>query len=279
VLASALVLSEALFLPLMLAALWGQAVLWPAAGVAPPGRSTGWAVAVATGAAAGAAVLVRPSWALFPPAMLLAWIVAGGRGRRGGAARGAVLVALGAVLVMAPWWVRNARVFGRFVPTAMWVGASLYDGLNPRATGASDMEFLSAPDIWPLDEEAQDAALRDRAWAFVREQPGRAARLAVVKVARFWSPWPNAEDLAAPGLTVLFALYTLPIYGLMVLGAWDRRHDVRALVLLAGPLLYFSALHMVFVSSVRYRIPGIPPALVLAAIGLERVQDVWRPKS
>ena len=29
-----------------------------------------------------------------------------------------------------------------------------------------------------------------------------------------------------------------------------------ALVLLAGPIIYFCAVHLVFVSSIRYRIPG-----------------------
>src|SRR5262249_45420011 len=153
--------------------LWGQAVLWPAPGREPPRRSG--VLALAVGGVWGASVLVRPSWALGIPMLLGAWVVASGRGRRRAAARGAVLVVLGLALVMSPWWIRNARVYGRFVPTALWAGASLYDGLNPRANGASEMDtFLNEPDIWPLDEETQDAVLWNRALAFARAHPRRA---------------------------------------------------------------------------------------------------------
>ena len=95
--------------------------------------------------------------------------------------------------------------------------------------------------------------------------------LAAVKAARFWSPWPNAEGFRSPALAVASALVTLPQFALLALGVWDRRRDRRALVLLAGPLLYVFALHLVFVSSMRYRIPAAVPALGLAAVGLKRV--------
>jgi hypothetical protein len=180
---------------------------------------------------------------------------------------------LGLVVVMAPWWIRNHRLYGRFVPTAIWTGASLYDGLNPTATGASDMDtFMASPEVWPLDEEQQDATLRRRALAFAREHPGRVLRLALVKLARYWSPWPNAATFRSPVVLLAGAAVELPIYALILLGAWDRRRDPRGLVLLAGPLLYFCALHMVFASSMRYRIPAEMPALVLAAIGLARLR-------
>jgi 4-amino-4-deoxy-L-arabinose transferase-like glycosyltransferase len=290
---SALVLSEALFIPLMLATLWGLAVLWPGADsdatadVGEPGRPRrGWLWAVGAGAASGAAVLVRPSWLLCVPALPAAWLLASvrRRGRRAEALRGAILFGIGAVAVLSPWWARNARVYGRFVPTALWAGASLYDGLNPHASGASAMdEFLAAPDIWPLDEETQDAELWRRAVAFARQDPWRVLALAAIKAARYWSPWPNAEGFRAPAVAWASALYNVPLLAAMALGAWDRRRDFRALVLLAGPLVYFAALHMVFASSMRYRIPAEVPAFGLAAIGIGRVfgrdvEDASRPE-
>jgi hypothetical protein len=63
----------------------------------------------------------------------------------------------------------------------------------------------------------------------------------------------------------------LPVLVLILAGLWDRRRDRRAWVLLAGPLLYFCALHLVFASSMRYRIPGEIPALGLAAFGWNRL--------
>ena len=175
-----------------------------AGGLSPIATGRFLLLSLGTGAAAGAAVLVRPSWALFVPAMLAAWVVAGlriGQGRS--AVRGAVLCARASSLVMAPWWVRNARVYGRFVPTALWLGASLYDGLNPRATGASDMlPFLRDPEIWPLDEQDQDAELTRRAIAFARQEPGSVLGLAFLKFGRYWSPWPNAAGFRSWGVAV-----------------------------------------------------------------------------
>ena len=261
----ALVLSEGVFIPLMLAGLWGLSLLWARGDEAPPKRET--AIAIGTGIMHGAAILVRPSWALMVPLLLACWVGFA----RSRALRNALLVVAAVAVVMAPWWVRNARVFGRFVPTALWVGASLYDGLSPTATGASDMEFLGEPGIVELDEASQNATLRRRAVDFALSHPGRALELAAIKAARFWSPWPNAETLRSPLAAWASAIVTIPLFALVALGTWECRRDGRALVLLLGPLVYFMILHMIFVSSIRYRIPGFLPALGLAAVGWKRV--------
>jgi 4-amino-4-deoxy-L-arabinose transferase-like glycosyltransferase len=281
---SAILLSEAVFVPLMTVSLWGQAILWRwLKSPETPRTRKPLVVALASGAAAGAAVLVRPSWVLFIPLMLAVPLVATWRSANAPvrALRNALLTVVGFMIVMAPWWARNATIYGRFVPTALWMGASLYDGLNPAATGASDMTFLGAPNIWPLDEEDQDAELSRRALVFAREQPGRVLWLGLVKLARFWTPWPNADVLRSPFVAIAAALFELPMLGLIALGLWSRRGDSRAWVLLAGPLLYFCAIHLLFASSMRYRIPGEIPALALAAFGCETLISravVWRER-
>jgi hypothetical protein len=259
---SALLLSEAVFLPLLLLGLWGMAKLW--SDVRPRSLPP---IALGTGAAFGAAVLVKPSFALFVPAAAACWVMAT---RRRASLIGALLLGFGAAAVMSPWWVRNQRLYGRFVPTALWMGASLYDGLNPTATGKSDMRFLDAPELQPLDEQSLDRLLTRRAIAFARAHPGRAIELAVLKAARFWCPWPNAEGFRSLPAMIVGTLVTIPVYILLAIGLWNCRRDARALVLLAGPLFYFAAIHMAFASSVRYRAPGMVPALGLAGLGALR---------
>ena len=268
---SALVLSEALFLPLMMLAQWALSAVWEPSGNCSLNRRASFGLSVLAGAATGAAILARPSWALYPPLVLTAWVVLTPRGSRRPALGKALVVALALSAVMAPWWARNASIYGKFVPTALWMGASLYDGLSPTATGASDMRFLAEPEFWPLDEEAQDSTLRGRALSFARSHPGRVLELAALKAARFWSPWPNAEGFRSPLLAVASMAVVLPQYALLALGAWHLRRDARALTLLGLPLAYTFLLHLVFVSSMRYRIPVLVPALGMAAVGLREV--------
>jgi hypothetical protein len=52
---------------------------------------------------------------------------------------------------------------------------------------------------------------------------------------------------------------------LALVGAWRLRRRWRVLVLLAGPVLYFCVIHLVFVSSIRYREAAMLPMLGLAA--------------
>ena len=265
---SALLLSETLFVPLVMLGLCGLERL------TRPGlagnRGLGLA-SIGAGLVQGITVLVRPSWLLFMP-LACVWLLRAMTAERRIRARAGMisLFVLGFVLILAPWWARNALVFQRFVPTALWMGASLYDGLNPAATGASDMRFLDDPEIRQLDEQSQDRFLRDQAWAFVRDQPVRALQLAAIKFGRFWSPWPNAAEFRYPGVAVVSAVISIPLFALMAAGVWGLRNNRRALFLMAAPLIYVSLLHLVFVGSIRYRLAVQVPAFGLVAFALSK---------
>jgi len=277
---SVFVLAEALFCPLMMAHL----VSWVYAGRSVRrGGEIIWSVVA--GGAAGLAVLTRPSWLLFLP-FVIGCLVLASRDRWRHLRIGFwMLCAL--CVVMGPWWIRNYRVAGEFVPTTLQVGASLYDGLSPTATGASDMRFAQQFFHAQKREDAElgrsqqgfesrlDRRLGDAARAWARAHKTDALRLAGRKFLRMWNVWPNAAEFRSWTLRVVVAAGYLPVLVLGAIGAWRWGRRGWPFVLCVLPAVYFTCLHMVFVSSIRYRDPAMLVWIVLAAAVLADGWAYW----
>ncbi|MEX2091583.1 MAG: glycosyltransferase family 39 protein [Pirellulales bacterium] len=257
--------------------------------------STSYAIAVCAGAIGGMATLTRPSWLLFTPLFVALWTLASRfdhrQTRRQLALGGTMLAAL--AIAMTPWWIHNYRVVGRFVPTTLWVGPSLYDGLSPTADGRSDMSFVPAfeaklraadaanPPIAsdPPFEYRFDRLLRDAALRWAAANPVNTLELAGTKLLRMWNIWPNEPQFRSWFVRLaVFGTYT-PILLLSLYGAWrfrDRGLDVLLLIL---PAVYFSLLHAVFIGSLRYRQPAMLTLAILAAAVLISLLDRFQQRT
>lgn len=282
---STFILSEAPFTPIMLAQLYCASVAWKSP---CPKHAAGWGFFA--GVCGGLATLMRPSWLLFVPFAALILVGVGPERRRVMLLFATMFAGL--CLTLAPWWARNYAVAGRFVPTSLQVGASLYDGLSPQADGGSEMRFVSRfvseqreadvanpPPAGELFEDRLDRRMRDASLAWAAAHPRRVLELVGVKFLRIWRPIPNAAELSSRTLAWVLAATYLPALLLAVLGVWksppDRR---RALLLLVLPALYFTCLHLIFVSSIRYRQPAMLPLLVLSAAGVVGLgRRIWQP--
>jgi len=233
--------------------------------------------AIAAGAAFGAATLVRSSLLLYVPMAAGAWVVLR-RFKVGAFVRAAMMLAAFAA-VMAPWVVRNWRVTGHFVPTRLRVGPSLYEALNPEADGGPMMQRIDWGDgTEGLTEYEKNALWRIRAIEYAKQNPGHVASLAVRKLVRFWNIMPNDPRFRRPLIVIGMGLPFAGVMFLALLGGWLSwgRADVALTALL--PVVYYSLLHMVFVSSVRYRVAVMPLLIVLAGLGMVRVRGHVRSR-
>ena len=294
---SVFILSEAIFCPLMLLSLGFTSFAIQAKNESR--WEVAWSWMLISGATSGAACLARPSWSLWPAILfsyLLVLMVQATRGtlvkdRLGRQLRwifGCVLFCVGICMVMSPWWVRNYLETEKFVPTTLQVGASLYDGWHPGASGSSDedMKFVNAFIVeqnlederdllagkqlestleWRLDRRIKNAAI---AWAL--ENSSDAMRLGLVKFLKTWSPLPVARELGSDAVRWLEAIGYSAIMGFAVIGIWQCRSQMGAW-LYAMPCVYFALLHVFFIGSVRYRQPAVLVICVLGGVGCATV--------
>jgi hypothetical protein len=280
---SIVILSEAIFCPLMLIYLFMWQVAWESDSI-----RRGIVLGVGAGCIGGLAILARPSWLLFAPLLFAIGMLLGPQRGKHAALFGGTI--LGTVLVMTPWWIRNASITGEFVLTTLQVGPSLYDGLHAGATGGSDegMAFMAqfaeeqriadtasgklrSTFEFRLNRRAQLASIE-----WVTEHPTEVALLAWRKFLRTWSLWPNGEDIGSGTLRLALTVGCFSILTLACMGSFRQRTrhietGVWSVNFYWLPAVYFTLLHMVFVGSIRYREPAVLVLTVLAGLGLASV--------
>lgn len=293
---SIFVLSEAVATPLFVASVW---FLWRSVRLEQEsdyGKSRSTRTTAASATTLALACLARPSWGLWPVFAISLILVASKariqhRRRKGWQQAGIFFLVL--CLVMSPWWVRNYVITGKFVPSTLQVGASLYDGWHEGASGSSDenMGFsMEAMDRIVQEEELLanqggdqkppestlewriDRRLRQEAMDWASENPSDALSLGLVKFWRTWSPAPKAQELSNPWIRWWEAGSYLAILCMSGVGIYRLRLDRRGWIAASSfalPSVYLAVLHMVFIGSVRYRQPGVLILCGLAAIGLE----------
>lgn len=222
-----------------------------------------------TGLAIAAACYVRPSWILIALAFALIYIWLN-RQRVVFAIVPAILIFVGLGAALTPWAIRNDRVTGHFIATTLWMGPSLYDGLNPKATGDSDMTFYDEDRmlLQKMTEYEVNSYYRNKALQYAADNPGRSLQLVFFKQLRYWNPLPNAEQFRHWSMILLLAPLTLLFYGASIYGIYRLGWNPVALLVLVFPILYFAAIHSFFVSSLRYRLPAEYALLPVAAFGI-----------
>lgn len=269
---SALILSETLFSALLT---WGAACLAhgasPMAGDLARRKVVWWLGIVALIASA----YVRPSAIVLPTACAFAAILLETATPAFAPARRRVpavtIVALLTLVALLPWAVRNRSLLGRWIFATTNDGFTLYDGWQPRATGASDLSSLTErPLLANLTEVQRSELLRQLAVDSLRADPWRQVRLVPTRLGRLWSPVPLSAEYGSRKIYVVgAALHAVPLFALAIVGlAWGDVVSRRGKLFLLVPAIAATLVYGLTVASLRYRMPVQPALAVLAASAL-----------
>jgi hypothetical protein len=260
---------------------------------------------IGAGLASGLAFLCRPATGLVCFLCSL-WCLVGKDPGRGTSPRPRRLLLaglmLGVLAPLLPWWTRNLRLAGHFVPFTTHGGYTMALGNNPtfyrlleeRGLGATYDETLlqswqdklrrqweeaqprsaTAPAVTPsrMAREVQfDHFCYRVAWRSIFENPRMFVWSAAHRAWVLWRPWPS-QHYDAVSRTAVGSWYLL-LYGLLLIslcrwarpGACSERSCVGGLVCLGVAVVVTTVVHLVFWCDARMRAPVVPLLALLAA--------------
>ncbi len=216
-------------------------------------------------------------------ALALGWLVICRRCQWRAVMPAAMVVGMVGVSLI-PWAVRNRHAVGTWCWLTTRSGISLYDGVGPQADGSSNLGAIKQmPAVRGLDEVAWNRFFLRESLHALRADPARIVRLAGVKLGRMWNPVPNVDTYGSGAVRAVSAVWTIPTFVLALIGAallirGSAPEGWRIAVFLLLPALYLSALHSLFVGSVRYRLGAVPMLEMLAAYALVVLVDRGRKR-
>jgi 4-amino-4-deoxy-L-arabinose transferase-like glycosyltransferase len=251
--------------------------------------TNGWLYLVA-GLLLGLSTLARGTTQYFP-LFFIAYLFVAHRVSWTSFAKRSAVFAIGFLLMVGPWALRNVMVVDSFIMSST-------PGL-PILNGASE-------EFWEIRDRNKNYPLY---FAYLRDQKGIAApqnpswiekhefykRAAMEKYRERWQerPWSYVPFLAhkfarlwyateTGGNHLLIFLLNAPIYLFALLGGWFMWKERRAEVIFIAILLtYFIAVHVAVYSLFRFLVPAVPYLILIAAFGVVRVIEygfLWRER-
>ena len=187
------------------------------------------------------------------------------------------------LIFMAPWWVHNYAKYDTFIRLNVGDGIVIYSGNNPMNRSGGGVAYGGPNDDMDLsifnhieDPVERNDAMKKAAFDFIKENPGRFVELAGIKFVRFWRLWPYAPAYQKPLYIVASLLSYGVILALCLVGMGralkERWRQLVPIFLFSGYLLF---VHMVTISSVRYRLPVEPFMIVIAAATARELLAKW----
>jgi len=236
---------------------------------------------IITGAIAGLGILARPTFLFFLPAYCV-FLWASSKNFKT-VIRPAATVCVAAMLVIAPWTIRNYIVQKRLIFITTSSAEHFWRGNNPNASGSAltvdNKPIIAvAPEefrerLFKLDEMGQYDLFYNETWKFIKSDPVFFMKMVLKKIYYFW--WFSPQTgLWYPGRwTALYRLYYIPLFFFGVIGAAlsllkmpaRGRPAVVFIIVFCGLV---SLVHGLYYIETRHRWAIEPLILVFSGYGL-----------
>lgn len=184
------------------------------------------------------------------------------------------------VLIIAPWTLRNYRVYNQFLLLNSNAGYAFFASNNPNleTDWRNDIVVVPVPEDLVGQNEAQlDRALTHKAFESILSDPKRYLFLTLDKSLEYFRFWPSRDSSRISNLNrvLSFGLY-LPFMLLGLYLSFSRWRNFMPLYLF---IVIHTGIHLLSWPSPRYRLPVDAIAMVFAGIALVELAKqlkAWR---
>ena len=211
------------------------------------------------------------------------------------------------ISLMSLWWYHQYEKYGYFVRTNFGSSLVLYSGNNPlNKTGGGviiskdDIKknfeksytiidysletfkdqpgFKIISDKFPIYEGGRKAyllrhiALTNAAIDFIKDNPRKFLKLSILKFKRFWSPIPFSQEFKSTFKILVSSISLIPIYLFSLIGIFFilKKRIYRSIPILVF-CIYINLIHVVTISSFRYRFIIEMFLIIIACYGLSQL--------
>lgn len=188
-----------------------------------------------------------------------------------------------AAAALLPWTVHNYKIYDKFVLVSL-SGTALFHANNPetleiekktRELKEVNWNTPECQEIAKLPPLEADKVYRQRAWQFMRANPGTVLTLMKMRFVQFW----RLSPITHSRVQKLAALLTSGVYiPLAFLGLFLSRGYWKKTFLIWAAIFSYNALHLVFITTLRYRIPLDPLFMIFAAFSLVKILELYEAR-
>jgi 4-amino-4-deoxy-L-arabinose transferase-like glycosyltransferase len=207
----------------------------------------------------GLAGLTRPNIQLFFPVLTIHILFLQNKWKK------ILLLSIGFCLILLPWVIRNYKIFNKFIPGTTMGGWVFWEGNNPHSFGGPCSYFPE--EIFEIEESQRDKILYKMTFKVIKENPKRFLFLIKNKFKRFWNIVPNAPEFEKK---ILYRTISVFSFGIMIpffiIGFFISFKNKKA-QFFHSLIILLTIFHMIFLASIRYRLPIEPFYLILSVHG------------
>ncbi|MCQ1531176.1 ArnT family glycosyltransferase [Lutispora saccharofermentans] len=221
---------------------------------------------IAGGLVWGLACLIRPTVAAYPAVILIMWIIK--KYKISDMVKFTIITTFVFAAVMSPWWIRNYKVYNRFIPLTLSSGNPFLQGTYINYDQKTD---YTPYEVGKTAIETDENELKTgiyRLKVYGRKHPIK--YLYWYTVGKTWELW-NFPFYWKEMFNVSFAKAALYHHGILILGLYEAfklfKKGEKNFIFIAITIVFFNIIYLPYFTFSRYSYPLMPMVCLIAASG------------